>query len=177
MTNSVERDLVASWMGSVRGSEYGFLKAVVYALEQFEHKNNKPLTAMVAICNGKTFTGYKIVEGDRLPYAAPLKRILSKAISGCELRLKDGKAKWKVSENGGVNRDILEALRVLVASDKTCSTRSDAFKTMFPVVKKASSKSILELAQARAALVRKFCKENGIDRKDMAAMILHEPSI
>jgi hypothetical protein len=177
MTNSVERDLVASWMGSVRGSEYGFLKAVVYALEQFEHKNNKPLSAMVAICNGKVFSGYKIVEGDRLPYAAPLKRILAKALSGCDLKFVDGKSKWKVAQNGGVNRDILDGLRVLVASDRTCSVRSDAFKEMFPVVKKTVSKSAIEIAQGRAALIRKWCAEAGFDRKDMAAMILNEPSI
>lgn len=176
MTNAVERDLVASWMASVRGSEYGFLKAVIYALEQFEHKNNKPLAAMVAICNGKPFSGYKIVDGDRLPYAAPLKRILAQALSGCELRFIDGKAKWKVSENGGVNRDIIECLRVLVASDKTCSVRSAAFKERFPVVKKTVSKSALEVAQARAALIRKWCSEAGFDRKVMAAMIEHEPS-
>ena len=176
MSATVERDLVASWMGSVRGSEYGFLKAVVYALEQFEHKNNKPLTAMVAICNGKQFAGYKIVDGDRLPYAAPLKRILAQVLSGCELRFKDGKAKWKVAENGGVNHDILEGLRVLVASDKACSVRSAAFKDMFPVVKKAPSKPVVELAQSRAASLRKWCSENGFDRKTMAAMLLNEPS-
>jgi len=176
MEKNVERDLVASWMSSVRGSEYGFLKAVIYALEQFEHKNNKPLSAMVAICNGKPFSGYKIVEGDRLPYAAPLKRVLAKALSGCELRFVDGKSKWKVAANGGLNREILDGLRVIVSSDKTCSVRSDAFKEMFPVVKKSVTKPALELAKARAALVRKWCAEIGFDRKLMAALIENEPS-
>lgn len=41
------KNLVSSWASNVRGAEYGFFKAVIYAVEQFKEKNNLPLTALV----------------------------------------------------------------------------------------------------------------------------------
>lgn len=128
----MSKNLVSAWMSDVRGAEYGFFKAVIYALEQFQEKNNLPLTAMVAICNGKPFQSYKIVSGDRLAYAAPLKRILDKALSDATLTFKDGKAKWKVGPNGGVNTDILGGLRILVAGHPNLRINSEPFKKAFP---------------------------------------------
>lgn len=167
MTNQVQ-----AWMSNVRGAEYGFLKAVVYALEQFEEKNNIPLTAMVAICNGKPFSTYRIVDGDRLQFAAPLKRVLDKALSGCKLTFKDGKAKWKVSANGGVNRDILEGLRVLSASG--ASIRSQAFKDAFPVVKSKKVKPHDEAVEAMAKRILKSLENENEARETEDSLTLGE---
>lgn len=153
------RNILENWMGATRHSEYGFFNAVVFCLEQFHEKNNAPLTALVAICNGKQFKNYKIVEGDRLKFASPLKRILSQALSNATLTFKDGKAKWKVGNNGGVNRDVLETLRMLSA--QKMSIRSDAFKDAFPIIRKeAPEKSLDELKRdAYAAVLRRLAKD------------------
>lgn len=151
-------DPIKLWMSNVRGAEYGFFKAVTYALEQFQEKNNIPLTALVAICNGKPFGSYSILEGDRLQYATPLKRILDKALSDARLTFKDGKAKWKVGSNGGVNADVLETLRMLCALDRV-SIRSDVFKEHFPVVKKQVEKTQEEWRAAYAKRLAKMLAE------------------
>ena len=37
------KNMVRAWGSNVRNAEYGFFKALVWALEQFQHKNNAPL--------------------------------------------------------------------------------------------------------------------------------------
>lgn len=159
-----DKNLVLSWASNVRGAEYGFIKAVIYALEQFQHKNNIPLSAMVALCNGKSFGTYKIVEGDRLAYATPLKRILGKALSDATLTFKDGKAKWKVGANGGVNADVLELLRRL-ATVPGISIRHESFKTAFP--KDATKSKAKKDATKVAKDMFKVLADNGLALGDV----------
>lgn len=131
-------DFVQSWVGNARNSEYGFFKAVTYALEQFGEKNNKPLYALIAFTNGKRFGSYKIEEGYTLTqYSVPLKRILSKALSDVKFIFKDGNAKVKVGENGGLNHDVLrEMTELLTFYNGRVGVKSEQFKEMFPVAKK-----------------------------------------
>ena len=63
-------DYVKAWVSNARGAEYGFFKAVEYALEQFGEKNNKPMYALIAFTNGKSFGSYKIC----LLYTSPSPR-------------------------------------------------------------------------------------------------------
>ena len=166
--NVMTKNLVSAWMSDVRGAEYGFFKAVIYALEQFSEKNNLPLTAMVAICNGKPFQSYKIVSGDRLAYAAPLKRILDKALSDATLTFKDGKAKWKVGPNGGVNKDILDGLRILVAGHPNLRVTSQAFKDAYP--KAAPQKKVKDAEKVSTAML-KMLTDNGLTLGDVLPLL------
>lgn len=161
-------NFVSAWMSDVRGAEYGFFKAVIYALEQFQENNNLPLTAMVAICNGKPFQSYKIVSGDRMSYATPLKRILDKALSDATITFKDGKAKWKVGANGGVNADILAGLRILVAGNPNLRTTSQAFKDAFP---KAETMRKVKDAEKVSTAVLKMLIDNGLTLGDVLPVL------
>jgi hypothetical protein len=127
-----EKNMVRAWASDVRHVEYGFFKAVVWALEQFQNKNNAPLAMMVAMCEGKSVKGFESIKGERLKEFAPaLKNILRHALANTRLTIKeDGTYKFKVGENGGVNADKLEALRMLAAQRITM--RNDAFKSAFP---------------------------------------------
>jgi hypothetical protein len=171
INDMTDKNMVLAWASNVRGAEYGFFKAVVYALEQFQHKNNLPLTAMVAICNGKRFGTYKIVDGDRLAYVTPLKRILSKTLDNATLTFKDGKAKWKVGDNGGVNTEYLEALRLLCVGENEgrVSIRSQAFKDAFPAPEKKEPKPVE--AMAAAEHIVKYMTDKGVPTGEVLALV------
>jgi len=124
-------DHVKNWVSNARGAEYGFFKAVQYALEQFGEKNNLPMYALIAFTNGKKYGGYKIEQGYSLKqFSAPLKRILAVALSDVKFTFKDGKPGVKVGENGGLNREGLEKVAMLAAAN--CGLRSTAFDDAFP---------------------------------------------
>ena len=124
-------DHVKNWVSNARGAEYGFFKAVEYALEQFGEKNNLPMYALIAFTNGKKYGGYKIEDGYSLKqFSAPLKRILNVALSDVKFTFKDGKAGVVVGDNGGLNREGLEKVSMLAASKS--AVRSTAFDNAFP---------------------------------------------
>lgn len=164
MTNAIQ-----TWMSDVRGAEYGFLSAVVFALDEFDKKNNLPLYALISICNGKPFSTYKIIKGDRLTYAAPLKRILDETLSGIKIVFKNDKYSVRAETQGGINADKMTALRNL-AEAKT-RVQSDAFKAEFPVIKKDDLRSKAEKVNAFKARAQKFAKEHDIDLTTLAAAI------
>jgi hypothetical protein len=163
-------DYVKAWVSNARGAEYGFFKAVEYALEQFGEKNNKPMYALIAFTNGKSFGSYKIEDGYSLSqFSAPLKRILNVALSDVKFTFKDGKASCKVGKNGGLNHDVLEGVRVLAASK--VGVKSQAFKDAFPAV--AAAKVEKTRDQKREQLINymtKFAKDNGFTLAEVKAM-------
>lgn len=153
-------DFVKAWVSDARGAEYGFFKAVQYALEQFGEKNNKPMYALIAFTNGKSFGSYKIEDGYKLSqFSAPLKRILNVALSDVKFTFKDGKASCKVGKNGGLNNDVLEGVRTLAASK--VGIKSQAFKDAFPAPEKAV-KPFDAQAWAERAI-----KSNGADQLEI----------
>lgn len=164
-------DMVQKWVSNAKGAEYGFFKAVEYALEQFGQKNNKPMYALIAFTNGKQFGSYKIEQGYTLTqFSAPLKRILAVALSDVKFIYKDGKAKCKVGENGGLNHDVLEGVKNLAASK--VGVKSKAFSDKFPVIKKGVAEKTTE--QKREQLhnyVTKFAKDNGFTVEQVKAMV------
>lgn len=124
-------DHVKNWVSNARGAEYGFFKAVQYALEQFGEKNNLPMYALIAFTNGKKYGTYKIEEGYSLKqFSAPLKRILAVALDDVKFTFKDGKPCVKVGDNGGLNLEGLEKITMLAASN--CAIRSASFDDAFP---------------------------------------------
>ena len=169
MTNS-NVNHVSTWISNARNAEYGFFKATLYALEQFQNKNNKPLYAMIAICGGKDFKGYKIEQGYKLTqFNTPLKRILNVALSDVRIRFKDGKASVKVGENGGVNADIVQALRTLSASK--VGVKSQAFETAFPKIVKEKPQLTHEQAMDKLQkYMDKLAQELGVSYAQVQAM-------
>ena len=163
-------DMVQKWVSNAKGAEYGFFKAVEYALAQFGEKNNKPLYALIAFTNGKQFGSYKIEQGYTLTqFSAPLKRILAVALSDVKFTFKDGKAKCKVGENGGLNHDVLEGVRTLAASK--VGVKSQAFKDAFPPL--TASKPEKTRDEKREQLINymtKFAKDNGFTLDEVKAM-------
>jgi hypothetical protein len=136
---------VLSWVSDVRGSELKFLSVVQFALGQFAKKNNMPLTAIACIVNGKEFSGFKLAgaKGETLKqFKEPLKAILDKCLVGSTLTFKDGKAKWKVTSNGGVNHEGLETLKALV--QEGVSYKGAKFREAFP--KQKSERALLNEA-------------------------------
>jgi|TARA_R100000084_G_scaffold108987_1_gene73413 hypothetical protein len=133
--NDMTTDTIQKWVGNARNAEYGFFNACLYALEQFQEKNNKPLYALIAFTNGKKFGSYQIEQGYKLTqFNAPLKRVLNHALSDVKFTFtKDGKAKVKVGENGGANADVIRAMRELSDLHKgKIGVKSEHFKEMFP---------------------------------------------
>ena len=171
MTNS-NVNHVSTWISNARNAEYGFFKATLYALEQFQNKNNKPLYAMIAICGGKDFKGYKIEQGYKLTqFNTPLKRILNVALSNVSIRFKDGKASVKVGENGGVNADRLQALRNLAASKVRQGVKSEAFDKAFPKVVKEKPQLTHEQAMDKLQkYMDKLAQELGVSYAQVQAM-------
>jgi len=147
---ATKTDVVDKWITDARNAEYNFFYTALYALEQFKNKNNKPLYAMIAFTNGKSFGRYKIEQGYTLTqFKMPLKRILDKTLSNVDFRFKDGKASVKVGENGGVNADRLQALRNLAASKVRQGVKSEAFDKAFP-----------KLTKEKAPLTKEKAREN-----------------
>ena len=169
-------DYVKAWVSNARGAEYGFFKAVEYALEQFGEKNNKPMYALIAFTNGKSFGSYKIEDGYKLSqFSAPLKRILAVALSDVKFTFKDGKASCKVGKNGGLNHDVLEGVRTLAASK--VGVKSDAFKAAFPVLTAAKpEKSHDQRVEQLHTYMAKMAKEMGVPFAQVQAMASAKPT-
>jgi hypothetical protein len=169
-------DYVKAWVSNARGAEYGFFKAVQYALEQFGEKNNKPMYALIAFTNGKSFGSYKIEDGYKLSqFSAPLKRILNVALSDVKFTFKDGKASCKVGKNGGLNNDVLEGVRTLAASN--VGIKSQAFKDAFPVLTADKpEKSHDQYFEQLHKYMEKMAKDMGVSLAQVQAMATAKPT-
>ena len=122
--------VVNSWASNARTAEYTFLKTVQFAIEQFETQNNLPLYKLIGFVDGRKVNDIKTQEGYRLKqFSTPLKNIMTKTLSNVKITFKDGKGKAVVGQNGGVNKDMLEALRVLSAQKLGPSSKE--FKKTF----------------------------------------------
>jgi hypothetical protein len=171
MENQMSKDIVTAWAGDARGAEYGFIKAVAYALEQFKEKNNKPLYKMLAICNGKPYAKMSIVEKDRLAYAVPLNRVIKAALVGMTITyvVKECDFRVNAGEDACVDEGILEGLRML-ATVPGMSIRHGQFKKLFPVVASDKPKKAKDADKVGAAMA-KMLKDNGLSLADVADII------
>jgi hypothetical protein len=161
-------DFVKNWLADVRGAEYGFFKAVVQALESFNEGDTNSLGKLLCITHGKTCKRLKIVEKDRMPYAAPLKRILEHSLEGVTYKFdksKDFGVVFDRGANGGVSVDRIGALRVL--GGKT--VRDKAFKDAFPAIKKTDTKPREDKSVVVSGI--KSAKKNGMTMEKYMAMV------
>jgi hypothetical protein len=174
MENQMIKDIVTAWAGDARGAEYGFIKAVVYALEQFKEKNNKPLYKMLAICNGKPYAKMSIVEKDRLAYAGPLNRVIKATLVGMSITYSVKECDFKVKADDGacLDENALEGLRML-ATIPGMSVRHEQFKKLFPVVASEKPKKPKGADKVGAAMA-KMLKDNGLSLADVVDIIRAE---
>lgn len=161
---------VANWASNVRGAEYNFLPVVVNAFEQFNKGNTTEIAKLLCITNGRKSGIIKVIEGDLLQYAAPLKRIMAKVFEGVEVKFNSKKKSgvdFKMSDNGGANTDQIEGLRVLGKVRVT----SKAFKKAFPVVKKETDpKTPEQIREQFWNYMEKFSKDTGLPMAQVKAI-------
>jgi len=152
---------VATWGSDVRNAETKFCGIVADCLEQLNNGNSTDLAKLLCITHGKKSGIITVIEGEKLQYAAPLKRVLAKALEGVEFRFdpkKKSGVKFKSSDNGGANTDVIQALRVLGAA----RVQSKAFRDTFPTVKVEKEFDVQSWAE-------RAIKSNGADK--LEAMI------
>jgi len=161
---------VKDWGSDVRNAETRFFPMVADCLEQLNNGNSTDLAKLLCITHGKKSGIISVIEGERLKFAAPLKRILSYALENVEFRFDEKKkagVKFKVGDNGGASVDRIQALRVLGKS----TVASDAFKKAFPVIKKdKGEKSHDDMQKHCGATIDRLAKEWGIPRNQIKAM-------
>lgn len=153
---------VKDWGSDVRNAETRFFPMVADCLEQLNNGNSTDLAKLLCITHGKKSGIITVIEGERLKFAAPLKRILAHSLENVEFRFDEKKkagVRIKVGDNGGASIDRIQALRNLGKA----TIASKAFKEAFPAPEKAA-KAWDAIAWAERAI-----KSNGADQ--LEAMI------
>lgn len=167
-----KQNAIDVWASGAKQGQYGFIKAIIFGLEQFQSGNRLPLTKMIALSNGKTWNGKSDVK--LTGFSTPIKRVLDKALSDCKLTFKDGKSSWVVGDNGGVNADVVSGLRVLAAVPHI-HVGHEAFKKAFPAPDKNAPVVTNKLKNARKASalksLEKTAKELGMSVQEFLAFL------
>ena len=95
---------------------------------------------------------------------------MDQVLSDVTIRYKEKQAKVKVGENGGVNHDKLEGLRVLAASQ--VGIKSKSFDTYFPRAEKKVAEYTTEKAQdAASKLIAKIMTELQLSEGQAKALV------
>lgn len=188
---NVAKNMVNDWASDIRGADEKFIRAMVYALDQFGQKNNAPLYNLIAICNGKVFKGKDSIRGlsrganDKMPrltqFANPLKRVLDSAAAGFTFKYKDGVVSVSVKKGAAIDVSKVEALRMLCAKGadgRFISARSSEFAKVFPAPEKAEKpkKSAQEVQEQLAKYLAKLAKDSGFDLETVKAMANAKPA-
>jgi len=186
MENNEAKNMVNDWASDVRGADEKFIRAMVYALDQFAEKNNAPLYNLIAIVNGKTYSGEGNIRGLQgaktlTQFKAPLDRVLRSALTGFTFKYKDGKVSVTIKKDSVVARDRIEALRMCAVKDSSgryISVRSVEFNKAFPVADKAEKpkKSAVELQEMVAKYLAKLANDHGFDLETVKAMASAKPA-
>jgi hypothetical protein len=153
---------VKDWGSDVRNAETRFFPMVADCLEQLNNGNSTDLAKLLCITHGKKSSIITVIEGERLKFATPLKRILNHALEGVEIKFdvkKKAGVRIKVGDNGGASTDRIQALRNLGKA----TIASKAFKDAFPTPEKVAKEKDLQAWAERAI------KSNGADK--LEAMI------
>lgn len=151
---------VKEWGNDVRGAETKFFPMVADCLEQLNNGNSTDLAKLLCITHGKKSGIITVIEGERLKFAAPLKRILAHSLENVEFRFDEKKkagVRIKVGDNGGASTDRIQALRTLGKATIT----SKAFKEAFPTAEKAAK------AWDAIAWAERAVKSNGADQLEV----------
>ena len=106
---------VKDWGSDVRNAETRFFPMVADCLEQLNNGNSTDLAKLLCITHGKKSSIITVIEGERLKFATPLKRILNHALEGVEINLMLRKRRAFASRLGTM------AVQTLIAY-KHCAT-------------------------------------------------------
>jgi hypothetical protein len=197
MEKNMQKNLVADWASDVRAADQKFIRATLYALDQFSEKNNAPLYALIALVNGKAYKGQGSVKGlvqgsiktksgkDKpvvlTQFAAPLKRVLDGALPGFKFVYKDGSVSLS-AKNGKVDHDKVQGLRMVAAQKDAggnyVTVRCKAFLDVFPIAPKAEpkAKDAQAVQEALAKYIAKLAKDHGFDVETIKAMATAKPA-
>lgn len=178
-----KNNAVDTWVSGGLKAQFGFLPGVIFALEQFSNGNRLPLTKMYALANGRVWKGEngnsRQANGVKLTgFAGPLKAIMAKTMSNAKPVFKDGKCKWEVGENGGVNADEVRKLRELVEfwGARVLHAKHKAFMAAYPNVKAERGEVTAEMRQKAAHAARKRlatqASDLGIDVAEFIRLIV-----
>lgn len=191
MEKNVAKNMVNDWASDIRGADQKFIRAVVYALDQFADKNNAPMYSLIAFVNGKEWKDKASVKGLAVgadgkavvlrQFKAPLDRILKGALPGFKFVFKDGAVSLS-KKNGKIDTDKVLALRLVAAQQDSgrnfATVRSKAFLDIFPApVKDApKKKSAQEVQEQIAKYLAKLHKDSGFSLAELQAMATAKPS-
>ena len=161
---------VSSWGSDIRNAETKFFPMVADCLEQLNNGNATDLAKLLCITHGKKSGIITVIEGERLKFATPLKRILSSALENVEFKFDEKKksgVKIKVGDNGGASTDRIQALRQLGKA----TIASKAFKDAFPTLAKPKAeKTDVQRREQLHNYMAKFAKDNGLSIEQVKAM-------
>jgi hypothetical protein len=161
---------VKDWGSDVRNAETRFFPMVADCLEQLNNGNSTDLAKLLCITHGKKSGIITVIEGERLKFAAPLKRILAHSLENVEFRFDEKKkagVRIKVGDNGGASTDRIQALRNLGKA----TIASDAFKKAFEVIKKdTGEKSHEDMHKHCGATIDRLAKAWNMPRNQVKAM-------
>jgi len=167
---------VKDWGSDIRNAETRFFPMVADCLEQLNNGNSTDLAKLLCITHGKKSSIITVIEGERLKFATPLKRILNYALEGVEIKFdakKKAGVRIKVGDNGGASTDRIQALRNLGKA----TIASDAFKAAFPVLTAAKpEKSHDQRVEQLHTYMAKMAKEMGVSFAQVQAMASAKPT-
>ncbi len=163
--------MVDKWLSNANNAERGFCLMLYSALYQAkEHGNWNNLAKVYAGVNGKKGTRIRRVEGEKLPYAVAVKRVMQHCLVNIKPTF-DAKLEYGVKfdklNNHGFNEKSLDTLRELAQEGIT--PNSKAFKLEFPSIQPTKpEKGQDELIRAKVASIKKWAEENGIPMSVLA---------
>lgn len=128
---------VMVWAESAVELEYGFLPVVVEALDQWDQGNRTDLSILLTVTHGIKTTLVPTIEGERMKFATPLKKILSIVMPDLSYKADKKKASGvtysvniNVEGDENYHADPAEMRAWLVEiADGTTTIKGEAFKS------------------------------------------------
>ncbi len=176
-------DAVNKWLSDAKSSEYGFLTAAYFAFDQFNKGNRDPLAKLLTVASGKKAKRVKIIEGNKLVFLAPLKRLFKHVLPHVSAKFNPGSdfgVAWTISKaaNATVNTAALETLGNYAALDKdeAISPFGKQFKEAFPTVTvEPKAKDEGEILKAKVESLRKWADKEGINLAHLVHALQAKP--
>lgn len=167
---------IDTWAKDAANADRDFFAAMVNGLEQFQQGNHQPLSKAMTIANGKTCKRIKRVESQKIAFATHMRRIILAVIDNVTIKFvkdSDFGYTFTVGDNGGVNGDKLEAVRMLAACGaRTTGKAAEEYKKAFPPpAPKADATSKRDMMWKKREALEAWCKANKIPFSQLAAVM------
>ena len=164
-------DAVNVWLSKAHGAEYGFMLAAYASFEQFAKGNRDPLAKLLTVVNGKKAKRIKRVEGEKLAFAAPLRRLVAHCLPNVSAKYNgasDFGVAWTVATgtNDLTDTVMMEKLEAFTLEENRISPFSKTFKEHFPpIAATPKQKAQAELIKAKVKALNKWLEENDITKE------------